>query len=101
RSKLGGIDLAADLRLSAGGLRGALVRPYLEEIGFEPTITDGQAGLEVHGELRMHEGWRGGLRLSKGDVSDGGSSIASLEEFRLDDVVASAKGITIGKLAVV
>lgn len=101
RSKLGGIDLAADLRLSGAGLRGALVKPYLEEIGIEPAMNDGKAALDVHAELRRHEGWRGGLRLSNGAVSDGESTIASLEELRLDDVVASDSGIMIGDLAVV
>jgi hypothetical protein len=101
KTRLGGIDLAADLALSGTGLHGALLAPYLEEIGIEPTLADGKAGLEVHAELRRRDGWRGSLRLANGSLSDGGNPVLSLKELRVDDAVATSSDISIGEIAVV
>ena len=100
-TKLGDIDLAADLALKGSGLRGTLVAPYLRPRGIEPGLEDGTAALAVRAELREAGGWRASLRLSGGKLEDAGGVVASLGEIAVEDVATAGDLVSIGRVAIV
>jgi hypothetical protein len=101
RTKLGGIDLAADLALTGTGIQGTLLAPYLRGLGIEPALAAAQAGLKIQAELRNDGRWRGMLRLHSGELSDAGATVAKLAELRIDDVVELESGLSIGRVSIV
>jgi hypothetical protein len=100
-SKLGGIDVKAELDFAGAGLTGRLIAPYMRAIGLEPALTDARAGLHVQAELKQTGSWSARLRLQDGELADADATVLKLGALSLDDITETAGGVSIGSIEVV
>ncbi len=96
-TKLGRIDLTADLALSGTGIQGALLRP----VGIARALEHGEAAVRVQAQIRHADGWRGSLRISDARLADSGQDILRLTSLSVDDIALSDGGFAIERIAVV